>query len=79
MPIANKHRNPSRKPIRIKNETTPRLRGIGAAMRATRFVGRIVLNSLPNPFEENVELGQFEVAPGKGVRLTAHLLEITIA
>lgn len=51
---------------------------IKAAMRATRFVGTMALNTLRNPFEQNVALGQFLVAPGKTLRLTPQLLEIII-
>ena len=52
---------------------------IRAAMRATRFIGTLTINSLPNPFAGEVQLGQFQVAIGKNINLTAHLCELTLA
>ena len=51
---------------------------IRASMRATRFIGTLTINSLPNPFAADVQLGQFQVAPGKTMNLTAHLCDLTL-
>lgn len=60
--------------IRVENQSESKIKRrhvseINAAMRATRFVGTLTLDSLRNPFEANVQLGHFEVAPGKGICL----------
>lgn len=49
------------------------------AMRSTRFVGRVAINSHPNPFEDDVQLGQSQVAQGRDINVSAHGLEIIIA
>lgn len=49
---------------------------IKAAMRASRFVGTMALDSLRNPFQQSVALGQFVVAPGKTLGLTPQMFEI---
>lgn len=48
------------------------------AMQSTRFVGKVSINSLPNPFQGDVQLGQFQVAAGKDINVSAHGMEITI-
>lgn len=52
---------------------------IGAAMRATRFVGTLTLGSFRYLLAPGVGVGHFQVSPGKSIRLTQHLLEVTIA
>lgn len=52
---------------------------IGAAMQATRFVGTLSLISSRYLLKPEVDIGQFQVSPGKSIRLTLHLLEVTIA
>jgi len=50
-----------------------------AAVQTTRFVGRLEISSLPDMCRENVQFGQFQVAPGKDIEVDARTLEITIA
>lgn len=55
-----------------------RIAEMAAGMRETRFVGRILLITEYDPFEEDVELCEFQVAPGKPIFLAPHVLGMIV-